>query len=231
MDAAITTVNPGHSWSIPNYTAATGNSSGTLHLLSSFVYWEGDELQRNIGRLVRTEHDGQATLARPTLWDRILGQVDTLAKPAPPGEEPLDDAAMLRRTRHYLSFNVTELAALLHVERPTIYSWLSGGRIRRANRARIGRIYQLAASWWGLSKEPLGNRLHLRIKGGRSAFEILVEDPIDETAVSTAWVLLSAQSAKVEKPRAELGRVDELAPVPEAARGRVLRRIGRAGRR
>lgn len=84
-----------------------------------------------------------------------------------------------------LSLNVKELAAVLHVQRPTVYSWLRGERsnVRGSNRRRINEIAKVARAWTRMSDFPFGAAVRSELdESGRSLVDLLAESPIDEGA-------------------------------------------------
>lgn len=73
-----------------------------------------------------------------------------------------------------LSLNTSELARVLHVRRPSIYSWMRGGRIKRVqNIERLSSIYDIALKWRRFSKLPLGDLVRQPSGGSKTIIELL----------------------------------------------------------
>lgn len=76
-----------------------------------------------------------------------------------PGD-PVGVPAMLMTIQHWLSLNITQLARVLRVERPTIYAWMAEqSSPQMANLQRVNAVYRLAMVWSRLSDDPLGAAL------------------------------------------------------------------------
>jgi hypothetical protein len=93
---------------------------------------------------------------------------------------PQEQMAGIRR---YLSLNISELAKVLLVERPTVYSWLKGEAVPRSgNSDRIAKIYSIAHEWRAMSSEPIKNMLNMKYGDDTTLLTILSEQTIDEVA-------------------------------------------------
>jgi len=91
---------------------------------------------------------------------------------------------LLAGIRSSLALQVKDLAAILHVQRPTIYAWVDGRAIpHKANRERLRAVYRLAKQWDRLSPEPLGQALHHMGADGTSLFDLLASSSIQEERV------------------------------------------------
>lgn len=97
--------------------------------------------------------------AQPSGW----GQLEApLASPLPVHRDqvPIAASEALAGVRSNLSLNVSELATILGVGRPTIYSWMTDeAHPRAANAERLSRLAALARLWETLSNLPLGGRV------------------------------------------------------------------------
>lgn len=70
---------------------------------------------------------------------------------SPVVKPPAPISSMVNRIRLAFGLSVTELAAVLGVERPTIYSWLKDGSTPAPARlARVKQVLALADTWSGL---------------------------------------------------------------------------------
>lgn len=101
--------------------------------------------------------------------------------------------------------NVSQLSDLLKVGRPSIYKWLQGADIRRANFSRLEALHSIFQSWNNQFGVTLGQYLYKKIDGQLSLYDLLIIDEIDiarakEFAVKLNHILLEAYD------RAELRR-------------------------
>src|SRR5215469_4903510 len=81
----------------------------------------------------------------------------------------LNTQEKLAGIRRYLSLNATELAKVLNVGRPTVYSWATAPvAMHSKHRERIEAIYQLGRQWRALSSDPMGNSVREPLSNGRT---------------------------------------------------------------
>ncbi len=112
-----------------------------------------------------------------------LGQHST------PGQHVLDTQEKLAGIRRYLSLNVSNMAKVFRVGRPTVYSWLRDDPVLRANHAqRIDELYVLARSWRNLSIQPIGDLISRPLASGESVLDLLSAKSIDAAAIQNAFV-------------------------------------------
>lgn len=124
---------------------------------------------------------------------------------------PQEQLAGIRR---YLSLSVSDLAKVLRVERPTIYSWLKGEAVPRSgNVNRIGVIYSIAREWRLMSSEPIRGMLNTPYSGDTTLLALLSEETVDEAAARQLLTNL----------REALDRVPPRKGVGEIARERGIR--------
>lgn len=132
---------------------------------------------------------------------------------------------MLGTIRAAFSLTVTELAKVLLVQRPAVYSWLAGdAEPREPNLRRIIEISAIAEHWMAVSDAPLGAGRRLPGPSGHTPLELLSQNPLDEgtAAELEAWFRPTAGSSLTQgqggrRAAALLGRDG---PVP-GARDRV----------
>jgi DNA-binding transcriptional regulator YiaG len=92
-------------------------------------------------------------------------------------DEALETTARLSFAREWLSLNISQLAAVLGVTRPTVYDWLSGERSPHADNAlRIKQIYDLAREWEAASGVPLSTLATTPIVDNQSLVSALSGD-------------------------------------------------------
>lgn len=75
--------------------------------------------------------------------------------------------------KNTLSLNVSELAEVLGVSRPTIYAWSEGGNAEEPNRQRLAALKELAQEWESMCSEPLGTLLRDRSEGGTRILDLI----------------------------------------------------------
>ncbi|MDD3179481.1 MAG: hypothetical protein PHQ04_03935 [Opitutaceae bacterium] len=187
-------------------------------------------------------------LSRRTPWRTIIGPelaqgsvyLSTLVAPyhGAAMAAPVGDVEMLGRVKHYLSLNMSELAAVLNVGRPTVYAWMQGGPIRPGNRERLAAVYHVAQDWWKRAGQPLGSFLHLQRADGQSMLDLLKADPVDAAKlepflkVATHRLERAAQEKNVRAASYDvLAKRHGFAPVPEGVRDCTLRQFGQGGKK
>ena len=112
---------------------------------------------------------------------------------------PQEQMASIRR---FFSLNISDMARVLRVERPTVYSWLTGeASPRSANLERIGKIYSLAREWRSMSTKPIGAMLNTPYETNTTLLSLLSEDNIDETAVREMLEALNQALGRVPSRR------------------------------
>ena len=123
---------------------------------------------------------------------------------------PQEQLAGIRR---YLSLSISDLAKVLRVERPTVYSWIKGEAIPRANNvSRIGDVYSMAREWRLMSSAPIKGMLNTPCHG-ETLLSLLSVETIDEVAIHRLLIAL----------RKALDRVPPRKSVAEIAQERGVR--------
>jgi hypothetical protein len=111
-----------------------------------------------------------------------------LGNSAPDGQHVVDTQEKLAGIRRYLSLNVSNLAKVLRVGRPTVYSWLRDDLTLRANHARrIDQVYRFARMWRALSNQPIGEFLVHPGSSGKTIFELLSAKSIDDATIRSTF--------------------------------------------
>jgi len=75
--------------------------------------------------------------------------------------------------KNTFSLNVSELAEVLDVSRPTIYAWVDGSHADEAHRDRLSALKELAQEWETLCREPIGTLLRERSESGARILDLL----------------------------------------------------------
>jgi DNA-binding transcriptional regulator YiaG len=123
-------------------------------------------------------------------------------RPSPPA--PVTPDEMLGIIRAAFSLTVTELAQVLRVQRPAVYSWLAGdAEPREQNLRRLISLTTLAEHWMDVADAPLGAGRRLPGPDGRTPLEILSQEVLDEDlgAALEPWA-----RARPSTPRGQGGR-------------------------
>lgn len=117
----------------------------------------------------------------------------------------LDAREQIIAIRSLLGLNVSELAAILHVQRPTVYSWQAGtAEPHLENAACLRRAYELAMHWSRLCSEPIGEWVRKPLdQNGLTLVLLLAQDSPNELLIEDA---LSSIKVRIEEE--SLGFVD-----------------------
>jgi hypothetical protein len=112
----------------------------------------------------------------------------------------LDAQEKLAGIRRYFSLTVSDLAKVLRVGRPTIYSWLRDEVILRTEHAqRLEDIYKMAREWRAMSSKPVGPFLNQPAKSGDTLLTLLSAKVIDPPSVQSAFAQI--RDASTRAPR------------------------------
>lgn len=106
-----------------------------------------------------------------------------------------------------LGLTMQDLAAALNLSRPQLYKWLDASqdvRLQEAKRQRLDAVERIAKAWQARSAAPLRAVAHEPLTNGRTAFELLAADAIDEVAVNAAFGELTAKLQTQPKTRSQL---------------------------
>ena len=95
-----------------------------------------------------------------------------------------------------LGIGMKHLAAMLGVERPTVYAWTSGERQPQPKRwERIHSLLELADYWQELSQHPLSRRIFVPMNSGQSVMDLLSGEILDVPRVRAALQILSTDES------------------------------------
>jgi hypothetical protein len=81
-----------------------------------------------------------------------------------------------------MGLNILDLAAILHVSRPTIYDWIDSRKttIHKKNQKRLNLVYEISKIWKARQIGQLGSYLHKPIGATNlSLFTLLKNDNLD----------------------------------------------------
>jgi predicted DNA-binding transcriptional regulator AlpA len=83
--------------------------------------------------------------------------------------------------RAAFSLNITEVARVLQVKRPTIYAWINDAAEPHAhNLTRLNELLRIARHWMRLSNKPLGAFVRQADRLGQSLVDFLSSEVVDE---------------------------------------------------
>ncbi len=109
-------------------------------------------------------------------------------------QDPL--AALLNRIEAAFGLTRDELASISRTTRKTIYNWLDGTSApHKKNQRRLFELDVLATDWANYSYPADRVRLKQPAVDGRSVFELLCEDPLDQELVLFAGARVALQRA------------------------------------
>jgi len=112
----------------------------------------------------------------------------------------LDVQEKLAGIQRYLSMTVSDLAKVLRVGRPTVYSWLRDEASLRAEHAqRLEAIYKMAREWRAMSSRPIGPFLNQPATSGDTLLTLLSARMIDRPAVQSALSEIRAASSRTPR--------------------------------
>lgn len=111
----------------------------------------------------------------------------TAARPVARVDTPSTPSEIVARVRGVLSLNVSELARVLGVERPTVYAWMSQEAWPQPeNWARLLDLSAIAGLWEVWAVEPLGARVRTPTEHGPSVAALLEMDPLPVVELARA---------------------------------------------
>lgn len=165
---------------------------------ASGLVWRSSDVLNDSFRtfLLQLGGTGQVVLTPPPSGTGSVFIISGTSAP-PPVPSPTS-AEILARIQSAFRLSITELAAILKVERPTIYAWMSEtGRPHVKNFRRLQVLNELAGYWNRVSSEPLGIGSKSSFDDGKSVLDLLCNEDIPVTEVS----LRLRQLARVQGER------------------------------
>jgi len=102
--------------------------------------------------------------------------------------------------KHYLSLNMTDLAAVLKVGRPTVYTWATAPvTVKSRHRERVDALYEIARDWRALSSTPMGRILREPLADRATMIDLLSADKLAGAALSNAMLQAKEMQDRTEK--------------------------------
>ena len=183
------------------------------------VWWNNTVLATLLSLVVGT--GGVANAAAIAKVPNPPNMVVTICEPQSTTTEASDfllPGEKLASIQRYFSMNVSDLASVLRVARPTVYSWIKQrSEPRDANLDRIERLYRLGRSWRKMSDKPVGAFLKMKKQGGTSLLDDSSAPQLNEAAILTT---LKDVSRTIQAPSKRLS-------VAESASKRGLKPVSR----
>ena len=108
-----------------------------------------------------------------------VGQVEYLIGKKRSEDDLVETSERLAFVQHQFSLNISDLAQVLRVSRPTVYSWMreeAEPHLDNINRAR--ELFRFARLWRNMSVHPIGRLLRRPLNNGLSLFTLLSEDGV-----------------------------------------------------
>jgi DNA-binding transcriptional regulator YiaG len=113
--------------------------------------------------------------------------------------------------RSSLSLQIKELAEILRVQRPTVYSWIKNEvEPSPTNRERLQHLYRIALKWKQLCNLPADSLIRSTGADGHSVLELLKADEVDQVAIMKRLDGLATQRRKMKR------EADEKRPTADA---------------
>jgi hypothetical protein len=142
-----------------------------------------------------------AESTRKAFLDAAAKTADKNAKPQTREAQDLQAEAQRRVQRLVaiqaaLGLTMQDLAVALNLSRPQLYKWMDPSqdvRLQETKRRRLDTVERIAKAWQARSAAPLRAVAHEPLANGRTVFELLAADAIDEATVNAAFDELTAK--------------------------------------
>ncbi len=122
-----------------------------------------------------------------------------------------DVASVVAEVRSSLSLQVKELAEILGIQRPTVYSWLEGAQEPQDhNRRRLIELLKVARAWSQTSDQPIGKAVRTRLNDdGQSLLDQLRSESINLEQIEGHMHAIAELSAAVSKKKSVMDLAKE----------------------
>ncbi len=138
---------------------------------------------------------------------------------------PQSAGDQIRFIQAALGLTVSHLAAVLNVERQTIYNWLQAEEppvLQSRTRTRLAEVVDWSRKWNQRCPRPAGKLAASLDLGQGTLLDLLKQTPVNEAALQSAMNTL-AESIEGARARRHQ-RIQGLEPPPETSDDRILRR-------
>lgn len=110
--------------------------------------------------------------------------------------------------RKYMGFNISELAKILQVKRPTIYEWIAGKFPSYKNQDRLDLIYTFCQRWMEKKVGKIGRHMYRNVtKDNKSLMDLFEADDFDRLQINAALDLVASIISKTIKERSEIDKI------------------------
>lgn len=144
--------------------------------------------------------------------------------PDPFDTSPQSPSDQLRLVQTALGLSLSHLAAVLKVERQTIYNWMRAEQpraLQARTRARLAEIVEVSRKWRQRCSRPVGKLAATLDLGSGTLLDLLMQTSLDNVALESAMDVLAEY---IEHARARrYRRIGGLEPPPETSDDRILR--------
>jgi hypothetical protein len=197
-------------WQAPLIPPATGRTVPTRNpQLAEFIEYNWaacpgtgggwDQIARSLFELPFVVDDSAYTSYQETETETA-----TSKNKGKPLDAISDDLAFIKAA---FGLSISQLASVLRVQRPTIYSWFDDeagpDALRRANRQRLLNLHNLAKRWNAISNQPLKRHLTSTVRGKTSLFELLSAEALNQRAVEKAFNDIAKRIREDQNPNDE----------------------------
>lgn len=112
---------------------------------------------------------------------------------------PLSYTETIAGIRSAMSLQIKELAEILQVKRPTVYSWIKDEvEPSASNRQRLQQVYRIASQWMRRCRLPADRLVRTAATDGHSVLDLLKADEIDEAKIISRFEGLASERMKMK---------------------------------
>lgn len=137
--------------------------------------------------------------------------------------------------RWHMGLNISEIASILRVKRPTVYEWLEEKTRRPRKQKRLEKIHTFCKTWKKFGVGRIGSYLYKVLDGNKNLFNLLNDDVLDEALIVKALSRIKDNLIRIQnekKQREEVLKKDGFVPTPVEREeikkwiDRTMRKIG-----
>lgn len=130
---------------------------------------------------------------------RIIRLKENRSTSHPAAIAPITHGETIACIRSALSLQIKELAEVLRVQRPAIYSWINGDvEPSAANRKRMQQVFRLASEWRRRCDLPADRLVRASGTDGQSVLDLLKADEIDDADIVRRFEGLAVERMKLK---------------------------------
>jgi hypothetical protein len=156
--------------------------------------------------------------ATPALGDSFAQWINVPAIKVPTKRG--SDAIRVRTTADQLAsvkaafgLSISQLAQVLKVGRPTVYSWFDSETgpetLRGANRDRLNQLCKLADEWNAISQVSPGRKLTATVSETSSLLDLLSAQPLEPVRIRAAFAAISAANSAAGESAENISNLGE----------------------